>query len=442
MRSDRLGPLDPIYDVETQYGAIATGNSPGAPPLPVTINQGATQADPTSSLPVYFDVEFALPVTGFTNAGVVVTGTAGATTSRVSGSGTTYVVTVPGGPLVTINKAAGQADPATSGPIIFDVVFSESVTGFSTGDVTLSGTAPGTLVGTVSGSGATYTVSVTGMTWYGTVIAEIAAGVCVASSDGASNFASTSTDNVVSYAATSPPPFTIGLQAWYDAQDAGTFTFGSGGGGTTVMEWRDKSGNGFHVGNGNVATDGPFRNTTINGHPSVYMSAPYFAYARLHGHYVSVDAGWTFFIVAQITADDANNFRLMGMTDGFFPDEDFSSPNAIFGSRSGSTHNFNAGSRGVFSGNTPTAYTIGVPFLAGSRMNGTTVVARLNGSDSTASAATTPPTNAALLSIGRYTGAGAANINGSIGEVLLYGTSLSDSDRNAVEAYLTAKWGL
>jgi hypothetical protein len=73
------------------------------------------------------------------------------------------------------------------------VVFSEPVTGFTTGEVTLGGTA-GATTATVSGSGATYNVAVTGMTSWGTVIASIGAGVC---QDPASNgnAASTSADN-------------------------------------------------------------------------------------------------------------------------------------------------------------------------------------------------------------------------------------------------------
>ena len=40
-------------------------------------------------------------------------------------------------PSVTINQAAGQADPTSASPINFTVTFSETVTGFTTGDVTL-----------------------------------------------------------------------------------------------------------------------------------------------------------------------------------------------------------------------------------------------------------------------------------------------------------------
>jgi len=98
-------------------------------------------------------------------------------------------------PTVTINQAAGQADPTDSVPINFTVVFNEPVTGFSSGDVTLSGTAGATTV-LVTGSGTTYNVAVSGITSIGTVIASIPAGVAIDAA-GNSNTASTSTDNSV-----------------------------------------------------------------------------------------------------------------------------------------------------------------------------------------------------------------------------------------------------
>src|SRR5688572_544755 len=183
-----------------------------ATPPTVTINQAAGQADPTNASPINFTVVFSAPVTGFATGDVTLTGTAGATTGTVTGSGTTYNVAVTGmtgpgtviatiaanvatdgggngnaaststdnsvtydatAPTVTINQAVGQADPTSGTPISFTVVFSETVTNFATGDVTLSGTA-GATTAEVTGSGATYTVAVTGMTSNGTVIATIA----------------------------------------------------------------------------------------------------------------------------------------------------------------------------------------------------------------------------------------------------------------------------
>ncbi len=98
---------------------------------------------------------------------------------------------------VTIDQKSDQPDPVNSYPVNFTAVFSESVTGFDGGDVTLSGTA-GATTATVTGSGTTYTIAVSGMSTTGTVIASIAAGKATGIY-GDTNAASTSTDNVVLY---------------------------------------------------------------------------------------------------------------------------------------------------------------------------------------------------------------------------------------------------
>ena len=222
----------------------------------VTINQAAGQADPTiadptTAGPIHFTAIFSEPVTGFGDGAgdVTLSGSAGATTAAVSeiapNDGTTYdvavsgmtvdgtvIAVVPGGaasdaagnpnaaststdntvvfianqpPNVTINQAAGQADPMFGSPIRFSVVFSEPVTGFGngTGDVTLGGTAGATtaVVSEIAPSdGTTYEVAVSGMTADGTVIAVVPGG---AANDafGAPNTASTSTDNTVAFVA-------------------------------------------------------------------------------------------------------------------------------------------------------------------------------------------------------------------------------------------------
>ena len=101
---------------------------------------------------------------------------------------------------VTVNKDPGQADPAHISPIIFDVVFSEAVSDFVTGNVSFAGsTAGGTLLGTVTNDGddVHFTVTVTGMTTEGTVVAQLLSGVVHATATGMPNSASTSTDNSV-----------------------------------------------------------------------------------------------------------------------------------------------------------------------------------------------------------------------------------------------------
>ena len=111
-------------------------------------------------------------------------------------------------PTVTIDQAAGQADPTKSSPINFTVVFSETVSGFTGSDVSFTGsTAPGALTASISGSGPTYNVAVSGMTGTGTVVASIPA-ARVTDATGNANSGSTSTDNSVTYDVT-PPTVTI-----------------------------------------------------------------------------------------------------------------------------------------------------------------------------------------------------------------------------------------
>ena len=62
----------------------------------VSINQAATQADPTSATPIVFTVEFSEDVTGFDASDVILSGTAGATTAAVSGGPAVYTVEVSG----------------------------------------------------------------------------------------------------------------------------------------------------------------------------------------------------------------------------------------------------------------------------------------------------------------------------------------------------------
>jgi hypothetical protein len=103
-------------------------------------------------------------------------------------------------PAVTVNQAAGQADPTRLAPINFTVVFDAVVTDFTSSDVTV---APGTATAVVTGSGTTYNIAVSGMTATGSVSASIAANTAHDAA-GAGNTASTSTDNTVTYDVTAP----------------------------------------------------------------------------------------------------------------------------------------------------------------------------------------------------------------------------------------------
>jgi HYR domain len=205
----------------------------------VVVSLHAGQAASTTIAPIVFDVTFSESVDNFVATDLTLGGTAGANNVVLSGSGASYVATVtgmtttgtvdasvlanvatatapPNGsnvasnvaevsftipivavPAVTMNQGVAQVDPTSVSPVVFDVVFSEVVTGFDASDVVLGGTAGASVV-VVSGSGAVYAVSVSGMTQSGTVVASVAAGAAVNAALTASA-ASTSTDNTVTY---------------------------------------------------------------------------------------------------------------------------------------------------------------------------------------------------------------------------------------------------
>src|SRR5439155_434061 len=154
-------------------------------------------------------------VTGMTGQGVVVASIpAGAATdavgnlSSVSGSTDNQVTFDNQPPAVTINQAGGGAAPRGSAPVRVTGGVSERGTGCTGSDVSFAGsTVGGTPSASVSGSGTTYTVSVTGMTGSGNILASIPAG---AAADAAGNPSgpSGSTDNQVTFD-NQPPAVTI-----------------------------------------------------------------------------------------------------------------------------------------------------------------------------------------------------------------------------------------
>ena len=139
----------------------------------------------------------ATPTNPFAGYTVTATDQAGNTTTQAI----TFVVDNTA-PTVTVNSKAGQADPTNTLPILWTVTFSEPVTGFDASDLTRGGTST---VGTVSltGSGASYEISLAGSPTNGTTSFTIAAN---RAQDlvGNNNTASTSSDNTVTYDTVAP----------------------------------------------------------------------------------------------------------------------------------------------------------------------------------------------------------------------------------------------
>lgn len=205
------------------------------------IEQGPTQADPTTFSTIYFRLFYLEPVVGFATTDISFEGTTANlsnviithTNSPVSDTiridnvisdGHVVRASLPAGsvadlagnpsiatespdnmvtidnvrPTLTINQSVGQADPTSSLPLRYTAVFSEPVTGFNAGDVLVTSTGNITgLIRNVSGSGATYEITVSNLLLNGSSV-RISSGINVAQDAfGNFNLESTSTDNFV-----------------------------------------------------------------------------------------------------------------------------------------------------------------------------------------------------------------------------------------------------
>src|SRR5437773_1015402 len=113
----------------------------------VTINQAASQADPTSTSPINFTAAFSEPVSGFTGTDVTLSGTAGGTkTATVSGGPSTYNVAVSGmtsSGTVLASIPAGVAQDAAGNPNTASTSTDNSVTFTPVSPTVLENQQPG-----------------------------------------------------------------------------------------------------------------------------------------------------------------------------------------------------------------------------------------------------------------------------------------------------------
>ena len=116
------GTYNFLVTVTNAAGLSATSNvsvTPDTTPPTVTINQAASQTDPTNGSSINYTVVFSESVSDFATGDVALSGTAGATTAIVTGGGTTYNVAVSGMTVdgtVIASILAGVAHDAAGNP--------------------------------------------------------------------------------------------------------------------------------------------------------------------------------------------------------------------------------------------------------------------------------------------------------------------------------------
>lgn len=239
-----------------------------------------------------------------------------------------------------------------------------------------------------------------------------------------------------------PPPFTptdiSGLEAWYDASDTATITDAGSG---AVSAWADKTGN-HNLAQASSGSRPVTGTRTINGLNVVDFYG---------GRYVSTSPFWftltgsTCFVVFHADAP-AGQATLSGIV----YEHQAGAYNREYGIRVYGTatrtlefvHVDSASSLRFFEKTNVDVY--GTTRLATVTDSLTTASLYLAGSLVDSDAYTRSGVVApGIFALGSHQyGGGARFLDGTIAEVIVYSSVLGSTDRAAVEAYLTAKWGL
>lgn len=227
-------------------------------------------------------------------------------------------------------------------------------------------------------------------------------------------------------------PRTIsGIQLWLDGNDSSSMAFS----GSNITTWRDKSGNG----NNATATGTPTLGNTINGIQSVVAgSGNYF-----NGAVTISGSSLTCFAVALTTASQPRSVsdqRLVSLANT--TNVDYGRTDSVIALFNQALTSTIATYRvtGPLASNTIAQ---NVAFMAVTQYDGTNANLWFNGSAGTlASSASSGSFAITKYGIGNQANPQVEYWLGSIGEVVLYNTSLTTAQRQQVEGYLAWKWGL
>lgn len=225
------------------------------------------------------------------------------------------------------------------------------------------------------------------------------------------------------------PPLS-GLAAWYDADDISSIVHSDG----SVSQWDDKSGNSKHVTQVTSINQPKTGLYTINGRNALFFDGVDSYIQRIDG---MPNIATTIFVIANCFSS---------------PPEGVVGPNFVGnkGSIAANTlHNVSfsayniAGQSTGYSTSWPSDANKSILYMGG--WNGTTGGHRSRDGNLTPTAITglTPGTIDAEICIGsRYNGSLGSVHYGTIGEILIYNSFLSEADRQRIEGYLMWKWKL
>jgi hypothetical protein len=247
-------------------------------------------------------------------------------------------------------------------------------------------------------------------------------------------------------------PSTIaGLVFWLDSSDAATLAQDEAG--TTpavadnapVARWADKSGSGWHmlspngVAGGNDTNRPALKTAIINGKPVIRTNGTISFMRRITTISITGDDLTVFAVTRRVAFVDANE-ALLSIASSASNDFD-NVEGTVIGHSVSSTDISDSRDDVILSDLTHPSN--GTSFIYSSKYDGTNQIGYLNGVAGTP-VACAGSFSSEKISLGfRNSAASISNPNNrDYAEILIYDSDLSDANREAVESYLAAKWGL
>ena len=236
-------------------------------------------------------------------------------------------------------------------------------------------------------------------------------------------------------------PVKNGLALWLDAADDSTFSYSSG---TSVSQWRDKSGNNRHFFQA-TAGNQPSRSSVINSRKTVQFTAASSQYLRYNNTIINNTTAGSVFFVWRTAGETQGYANLLdnyhggynALSAGFSIERNNVSDQLYWGFySSGSTQ---AGTTGLVSYLNNTSYMYYIT------KDSTNITAKANGysvaTNASPSATWVEDTKGWLIGCwGSNTETFSRFYNGQIAEIIIFSKGLSDLEAKQVTNYLSLKW--
>ena len=238
----------------------------------------------------------------------------------------------------------------------------------------------------------------------------------------------------ISVPSTFNPTSVTGLILWMDANDPNN-TGVQPSNGSTITSWKDKSGGGR---NATANTPITYNTTGLGGYPALTFTGSQW----LTGNISNTNNTMTIFGVCSMSSSSAGSARIIGFSNGSGVD-DYNNGGFMGFLRQGNT-GIGPYRNGAFASQNPPSYS--TPYLFECWYDGTNEYATVQIGNTTSITSAASSGNFAITyyticNNTRTTDTGGP-FYGFMSEILVYNTSLSTTDRQKIEGYLSWKWGI